>query len=67
MSEWIKVKSPQVGDLASHKFQDLDSREVVKVEGSNLWLLMAGAPAGPFQIRNYTFKRQVGPDKAEAS
>jgi hypothetical protein len=54
------VRKPQVGDLASHRFSNLDSREVARVsqETGQVWLMLAGAPAGPFSISNYTFKRK---------
>lgn len=55
----LPVTTPQVGDLASHRSGELDSRVVSNVVGSNIWLWLGNAPAGPFQSRNYTFQRKA--------
>lgn len=53
-----KHDSPKVGDIAEHKFRDLDGRKVVKVQGSSVWLQIGDLEAGPLPAENYMFLRR---------
>ena len=52
-------RKPEVGDMALHKSNRLDSRPVAEVsaDGKQVWLdFGAGFVSGPFPANNYTFK-----------
>lgn len=52
-------KRARVGDLALHRSNQLDEREVARVEGDQIWLNIGGATFGPFPESNYDFRREV--------
>lgn len=56
--QWKDVARPRKGDLASHVSGELDSREVTRVEGEQVWLWILVSEAGPFPVENYTYKRK---------
>lgn len=47
------------GDIASHKFQDLDPRPVSRVEDGQIWLSIGESEIGPYPAENYRIKRFV--------
>jgi hypothetical protein len=58
MPTWIDVVEPQPGDLATHRSNDLDAREVSRVEATVVWIWIDRTEAGPFPANNYTYKRE---------
>ena len=58
----IRIPSKAVlpGDLADHVSGELDPREVVRVDGSYVYLDILGQTCGPFPKENYTFTRMIG-------
>lgn len=59
MDNIIDVTEPQPGDWADHVSGDLDPREVARVEGDSVWLLIFGNEIGPFPRDNYTYIREA--------
>lgn len=55
----INVESPEPGDMADHKFRDLDPRPVAKVEGDQVWLQIGESIAGPVPVSNYSYTRVI--------
>lgn len=57
---WIDIDPADVrpGDIANH-VEGLDSREVTRVDGSQVWLYLLTSEGGPFPKMNYTFKRRI--------
>lgn len=43
----------QVGDLAEHKYQELDARPVASVEGTKIRLRIGTLVTGPVPMSNY--------------
>ena len=58
----IKVPAKAVlpGDWADHVSGVLDPREVVRADGSYVYLDILGQTCGPFPKENYTFTRTIG-------
>lgn len=56
----IPPKAVLPGDLADHVSGVLDPREVVRVDGSYVYLDILGQTCGPFPKDNYTFTRMIG-------
>lgn len=54
----VTVTDVKPGDYASHKYRDLDRREVTRIEGDQVWLYLLTGEAGPFPADNYTFVRE---------
>ena len=56
----IPPKAVLPGDSADHVSGELDPREVVRVDGSYVYLNILGQTCGPFPKSNYTFTRTIG-------
>ena len=56
----IPPKAVLPGDMADHVSGGLDPREVVRVDGSYVYLDILGQTCGPFPKDNYTFTRMIG-------
>jgi hypothetical protein len=47
------------GDLALHKDNQLDAREVARVDGDSIWIWIGRDPFGPYPRENYTYSRRT--------
>ena len=63
---WTPVEVPQVGDRATHRFQELDPRTVVAIghgqergEDVLIFLDLSGKAMGPFLASNYSYERRA--------
>lgn len=58
MSKDEQRDKPRVGDLAWHRYNELDPREVARIEEDQIWLRMHRGPEGvigPFLAENYYY------------
>jgi hypothetical protein len=56
-------EEPQPGDLAVHRYLDLDARTVARYNVVGVWLdLGLDSPSGPFPGDQYTYRRPVAAD-----
>lgn len=51
------VRRPQPGDMAHHRWANVDSRPVARVDGAQVWLQAYGE-IGPFPVKNYRYTRR---------
>lgn len=62
VTRWTEIAEPQVGDMALHKSNQLDAREVVRVEklDGKLWigLKIGEIEAWPCPAKNYIYTRR---------
>lgn len=68
MSGWRELapeEQPAPGDLATHKYKQLDARAVSRIERpgardwTQVWLQINQSEIGPFDAANYTFLRRI--------
>lgn len=60
----FQVTDPHPGDWAAHKYRDLDSRQVTRVDPgdpSMIYLDILGEESGPFFADNYVYHRWLTP------
>jgi hypothetical protein len=60
------MTEPRPGDWALHRNNQLDAREVARVEGRYVWIFIGASKAGPYPRENYTFSRKSSTTKEEA-
>lgn len=56
------TKHPQPDDWADHVSGDLDPRQVSRVEGTQVWIMIGNTEVGPLPIENYSYTRVEVPD-----
>lgn len=56
----VTIEEVQPGDLALHTSNQLDAREVSRIDGDQVWIFIGESNIGPLPAENYTYSRRTG-------